>query len=248
MPYCIDLIDVNFSHGEKTLFKDVTLQFPGGDITILLGRSGSGKSTLLEIAAGLITPNKGKVLWDHDELKNQSRHRIHSLRRDVGFVFQQHALISNISVFQNIALPLKYHTLASISDIKTMINRQLEKFGILHLADQLPETLSVGQARLVSIARALIMRPEFLFLDEPLSGLDPVTAQTVTEHLVKLCRSHDMSVFMVSHITQFIKQIDARIVVLENQRVKSYNSFNEAVLKSEDKFFMNRLNQSSLVE
>ncbi len=244
MPYSIDLLDVKFSHGEKTLFSDVTLHFPGGDITILLGRSGSGKSTLLEVAAGLLKPDRGRILWDNEKLSELSKHRINVMRRGVGFVFQQHALISNLSVFHNIALPLKYHTLSPVSAIKKMVDAQLEKFEITGIANMLPESLSVGQSRLVSIARALIMRPEFLFLDEPLSGLDPVTAQTVTQHLVKLCRSHDMSVFMVSHITEFIKQIDARILVLENQQVKSYNSFNEAVNKSEDTYFMSRLEKS----
>ncbi len=225
MPSQIQLDNVSYTFDHERLFSQATVTIEQGRIVMLMGRSGSGKSTLLEISAGLLEPATGTVRWNDRDIRELSRQELVTERRKTGYVFQQHALISNMTVFDNIALPLRYHTAMPDKALRVMIQQHLEKIGISDIRNKLPEALSVGQARLVSIARALIMRPEFLFLDEPISGLDPVTAQSVIAILQKLCTQSNLTIFMVSHIISFIEQLQCPIVLLDNRTVTCFNNY-----------------------
>lgn len=235
MPSNIQLRNVSYSFDNSGLLGDVNFTVSGGEVVIVMGRSGSGKSTLLEISAGLKEPLSGEVLWDGRNIRDVSTSELTAERRKIGFVFQHHALISNLTVFDNIALPLRYHSSMPDKTLQVMVNQHLDKFEIGDLHNKLPETLSVGQARLVSIARALIMRPEFLFLDEPVSGLDPVIARKIIAILFKLSKQSDLTILMVSHIINFIERLQCPILFLNNETTTYYESIDS--FRKEEKAF-----------
>lgn len=224
MPSQIQLDNISYSFDTIELLSNVNLTIPNGQAVILMGRSGSGKSTLLEVSAGLIEQSSGSVLWDGRDIHDYSRSEIIAERRKIGFVFQQHALISNMTVFDNIALPLRYHSTMPDKALQVMVQQHLDKFGISELKNKLPEALSVGQTRLVAIARALILRPEFLFLDEPISGLDPVIARMVIDILSNLSKQSNLTIFMVSHIISFIERLQCPLLFLDKGTVTYYKS------------------------
>ncbi len=228
MPSEIQLDNISYSYGSETLFTDVSFAIGHGRMVVLMGSSGCGKSTLLEISAGLLEPVTGTVRWNGYDIHRIPQQELITERRKTGYVFQRHALISNLTVFDNIALPLRYHTTMPDKALSAMIEQHLERMGITDIRNKLPEALSVGQARLASIARALIMRPEFLFLDEPVSGLDPVTARSIISVLSKLCRQSNLTIFMVSHIISFIEQLQCPILLLDNKTVTRFETIAEA--------------------
>jgi phospholipid/cholesterol/gamma-HCH transport system ATP-binding protein len=228
MPSEIQLDNISYSYGGESLFADVSFTIGNGRIVVLMGSSGCGKSTLLEISAGLLVPATGTVRWNGYDIHSLPQQELVAERRKTGYVFQQHALICNLTVFDNIALPLRYHTTMPDKALRAMIEQHLERMGILDIRNKLPEALSVGQARLVSIARALIMRPEFLFLDEPVSGLDPVTARSVISILKKLCLQSNLTIFMVSHIISFIEQLQCPILLLDNKTITGFETVEQA--------------------
>jgi ABC-type methionine transport system ATPase subunit len=233
MPSKIKLANVCYSNGAKDLFKDVSLEIGGGGVYALVGTSGSGKSTLLEVASGLKKANSGTVLWDGQKLSDFSRAEMTKAKQQIGFMFQQVGLISNLTVKDNIALPIRYHKIFEPNIIEMMVDNHLKRFGIEHLAGQLPELLSNGEARLVSIARALIMIPKFLFLDEPLTGLDPATAKTVLEHLYKISNKEHVTIFMVTHHLEMLSGFDYKLLILENRDIKMFDSLEKARENSE---------------
>ena len=128
MPSQIQLDNISYSFDTIELLSNVNLTVPSGQVVILMGRSGSGKSTLLEVGAGLIEPSSGSVLWDGRDIHDFSRSEIDAERRKIGFVFQQHALISNMTVFDNIALPLRYHSTMPDKALRVMVQQHLDKF------------------------------------------------------------------------------------------------------------------------
>lgn len=224
MPFNLNLVDIGYAWGNDLLFSGVNLGVGSGNILILTGRSGSGKSTVLEIAAGLRKPSKGSVRWNGRDISTFSRAELRARRQHMGYVFQPHALISNFTVADNVALPLRYHSRLDESKIKSRIESHLELFGIAAIARKRPEELSVGQARLASIARAFVMNPDVVFLDEPLSGLDPQTARVITDILRRMAAYHDVTLVVVSHEADFIRGMDCAVAFLENGSFSMHSS------------------------
>ena len=224
MPFSLNLVDVGYAWGGETQFSHVNIGVGGGDILIITGRSGSGKSTLLEIAAGLRKTPTGIVRWNGRSLASYSRAELRAQRQHMGYVFQPHALISNFTVIDNVALPLRYHSRIDAAKIQSRVESHLELFGIASIARKRPEELSVGQARLASIARAFVMNPEVVFLDEPLSGLDPQTARVITDILRRMAAYHDVTLVIVSHEAEFIRGMDCAVAFLENGSISMHSS------------------------
>ena len=208
--------NVSFAHDAVALFGQVNLSLTPGEALIVIGKSGCGKSTFLEICAGLRTPATGRVFWDGVDILELTRHDIMEARQKMGYVFQLHALISNFPVFNNVALPLQYHCHIDEKEIRGRVMEQLERFGILHLERKLPEALSMGEAKRAALARALIMKPQLLFLDDVLSGLDPESAHAMVTLLEEIRHTENVTMLIVSHSSQtFLKNIKGRVTLLD---------------------------------
>jgi len=218
---------VTFGFGAVRLLDNTGLAVPEGSILMVTGPSGSGKSVLLEICAGLVRPPQGVVLWGDTDLWKISPVRRLSMRRRVGFVFQNHALISNLTVFDNIALPLRYHTGLSEWEIREKVEESLQKLGIECLAAKRPEELSMEQMRWTAVARALIMEPELLFLDGPTTGIDPIAGQRILRLILDERRRRTMTVLIVSHSMQVARTMGCPVAVLENGKISMMDTAGE---------------------
>ncbi len=224
MSFSLEATNIAFGYAGIPLFRRINFSVPAGSLLMITGRSGCGKSTLLEICAGLKHSAEGHVCWNGVDISELSRGSMLKFRCRTGYVFQQHALISNFTVAGNIGLPLKYHERFEGEELAKRVSDHMAIFGILHLADKRPEELSVGQARLVSIARAFVMSPHVVFMDEPLSGLDPHTAETVSSVLAKAKSFGNVTMLIVSHEPALIKSLDSNVLLVENGTAAMHHS------------------------
>jgi len=222
MSFKLELRNVSYRHGENTILDSVDLTVPPGDVAIVGGRSGSGKSTLLELCAGLIKPRGGAVLWDDEDIADASRYDLYGRRKSMGYVFQGHALISNHSAFDNIALPLKCGGTDLGADvIEKRVRSLMDELGIgRDIERRFPEALSAAQLKCVAMARALVNEPEFLILDEPFSGVDPVTANMIASVLHGQWKRGGMSILIATHSLGVWPEHGARHFMLNGGRLE----------------------------
>lgn len=233
MPSQVRLSNISYSFEEDVLFNDISFTIEPGRTVFVLGKSGSGKSTLLEMCAGLKEPSAGSIHWDGKNVQHFSQSDKVSFGKKVGFVFQQHALISNMNVFDNLALPLRYHTELSDQEINDIIQAHLAEYAISELQGKLPEALSIGQSRIVAIARALIMKPQLLFLDEPISGLDPIMAKKIFSILIELHHQSNLTILIVNHTINLIERLQCPIIFLHEKNATYYENL-EALRNEQD--------------
>lgn len=219
MPAELTLEGVFYKPGTFPLLRGIDLTVERGSIVVVSGRSGCGKSSLLEICAGLKRPDRGRVLWDGTPIASLSREALLAERLRIGFVFQQHALISNYSIFENIALPLRTKGTATEREIEIRVRQIMEEVALFDVDREFPESLSVGQLRSASIARALVTDPDLLLLDEPVSGQDPRTAEGIRRVLVRHQQQRARTIVMISHDPDLWVPFAVRTLQLENGKL-----------------------------
>jgi phospholipid/cholesterol/gamma-HCH transport system ATP-binding protein len=214
MPDSIRLDAVSFGHADQPVLESVGMSVGAGGMVVVTGPSGSGKSTLLEICAALLRPHRGTVSWDGQDMWKLTEQERLALRWRTGYVFQSQALISNLTAFENIALPLRYHTGLGQAEIRERVEERLAALDIRQVAARRPEQLSVQQARLTALARATVMEPEVLFLDEPTAGVDPVTTHRIVHEIERVHREGRAIVIMASHSVRVARRFACPVAVL----------------------------------
>ncbi len=223
-------------YGQKIVVKDVNAHIPHGKITVILGGSGSGKSTLLRHMVGLSSPMGGRILYgdtDFFALKTQEFRRI---RRRIGILFQDGALLGALTVLDNVALPLHEHTKLSKAAIHKAAMRTLSLVGLNEAGELYPSQLSGGMRKRAGLARAMITEPPFLFCDEPTSGLDPITAAQMDQMLLDMKKTFPhMSIVVVSHDLDSLERIADHVLVLHAQKLVFCGSLEE-LQKSDDEY------------
>jgi len=229
----LELKNISIAFDQEKILDSISMSFPRGKLITITGPSGCGKSTLLRIAAGLLYPDEGEVIIDGTNIFTVSRSAIFRSRKDSAFVFQDAALISNLSVYENIALPLRYHYTLSEKEIEKRVMKVLEEFDLKEEKDLLPARLSFGQKKLVSFARGLIMKPRLLFFDEPVSGIDAIAREKMIGKIIPLRDDPNITLIMVSHNLEFIKNFSDYIALLYKKKLFAYGARNE-ILKSGD--------------
>lgn len=206
-------LSLSYDHQAPTL-ENLTGSLPAGQLTALLGPSGGGKTTLLNLLAGLLTPDAGRIVFDHTDVTEQPLHR-----RNIGMVFQDYALYPHLSVLDNIAFPLK---MAHVK--KAERHTQARHFAeLVHVDDQLakrPNALSGGQQQRVALARALIKRPDLLLLDEPLSNLDATLRHELRDEIRRIQRLTGVTTLFVTHDQADALRIADQIIVLAHGRIQ----------------------------
>ena len=215
----LNAIDIRFSFGDHAVLKGVTFSVGVGGVMAIAGRSGCGKSTLLEICASLRAPDSGKILWDGVCVAGLPHQGLVKARQRIGYVFQKHALIHNFTVFDNIALPLRYHRDIPERDIRTSVKLCMEELGLFNVEKKFPNELSAGQSRCAAIARAVVMGPSILFLDEPTAGVDPVTAEGIANVLREMNVSRQIAIVMLCNNTATLKLMRCGVKVLDGGRL-----------------------------
>lgn len=215
----IKLRRVHVRHGEREVLDDVSFDFPPGRTTVVLGPSGCGKSVLLKVAAGLIPPNRGRVEADGKNVASFSERQNRGFRQRAGFVFQDAALWSNNTLFENMSLPLRIH-FPQLSDreIALKIDALLSRFGFTEDFNLRPADTSLGERKIVSFVRAVVTDPELLFLDEPLAGIHHQVADNMLQ-LIRELKRKGRTIIVVTHDPQLTSQVADWLVVLQAGRI-----------------------------
>jgi phospholipid/cholesterol/gamma-HCH transport system ATP-binding protein len=210
----VEFQNVDMAFGSRRVFNDLSCMFPAGRISVILGGSGSGKSTLLRLIGGLVHPRSGQIWIDGREITRLGERQMYGVREKLGMVFQGGALLDSMTVFDNLAFPLREHTRLSASQIAAEVHNCLEAVGLSDVDDLLPGQLSGGMNKRVALARAIVMKPVILLCDEPLSGLDPVSARRIESLLVEINRRFGMTMIVVSHHIPSTMRVASRILIL----------------------------------
>jgi ABC-type methionine transport system ATPase subunit len=219
MPSVLRVEGIACSRGAaRLLFGDVSFTLGPGEALVITGASGCGKSSLLEICAGLLTPSAGTVFWDERRLVDLRREELLMARRGVGYVFQTHALICNMTVFDNIALPLRYHG-GDEQECRDRADDALEQHGLTSVAGVFPEVLSAAQLRQAALARALVVHPHMLFLDEPTAGFDAASERAVVDSIKRVRAARPMAVLVASTSDAVLRGVPGRVAQLGGGRL-----------------------------
>ncbi|NPA72817.1 MAG: ATP-binding cassette domain-containing protein [Gammaproteobacteria bacterium] len=215
----IEIKNLTFSRGNRKIFDDITLSIPKGKITAIMGPSGSGKTTLLKLIAGQLTPDSGEIYVLGENVHTVSRKRIYQLRRKMGMLFQSGALLTDLTVFDNVAFPLREHTKLPESVISALVLMKLQAVGLRGAKALMPAELSGGMARRVALARGIALDPEMIFYDEPFVGQDPITMGVLVELIQKLNDSLGLTSVVVSHDVDEVLSIADYVCVISEGKL-----------------------------
>jgi len=212
----IEVIDLCKSFNGQPVLKGLTLNVAAGELLVIIGRSGGGKSVLLKHLIGLFRPDSGQVLINGVDLPGLRGRALDDLRGKFGVVFQGNALFDSVSVFDNVAFPLREKTRLAPDVIHARVEERLEQVGLAGAWHKFPAEISGGMRKRVAIARALVTEPEIVFLDEPTTGLDPILCTTI-HHLIRdLHRKLHFTAVMASHEIPDIFEIAHRVAMLHD--------------------------------
>jgi phospholipid/cholesterol/gamma-HCH transport system ATP-binding protein len=189
----------SFRKGRDQVLKGVTITFPAGQLTYILGSSGAGKSVMLKHILGLLQPDSGKIFVAGQDMGNLHSRARAGFREIFGMLFQNSALFDDMTIFENVAFPLREHTRLTEEEIRAKVEKSLSILGMSKGYDKFPNELSGGMKKRVALARAIIREPRILLYDEPTTGLDPVTRTTVDELIETLKRELKLTSLVISH-------------------------------------------------
>lgn len=197
-PY-IELDNVVFTRGKRRIFDGVTLSIPRGRVTAIMGPSGTGKTTLLRLIGGQLRPDSGSIRVDGQEVPALGRKALYRLRERMGMLFQSGALFTDLTVFENVAFPLRVHTELPEDMIRDIVLMKLEAVGLRGARDLMPSELSGGMTRRVALARSIALDPELIMYDEPFAGQDPIAMGVVVKLIQELNTTMGLTSVLVSH-------------------------------------------------
>ena len=195
----VEMRDLHLAFGEKEILSGVNLRVPAKARLVILGQSGSGKSTLLRLILGILAPNGGGVDFKGLEVSRMGRRRLNKMRQKIGMVYQYSALISSLSVRDNLALPLEELTRKPRAEIDQLVDEKLKLVGMADARDKMPAELSGGMRKRIGLARGIIMDPELILYDEPSAGLDPVISSVIDELIIELSEKIGATSIIVTH-------------------------------------------------
>ena len=215
----IEIKALSFSRGTRRIFDNLDLSIPKGKITAIMGPSGTGKTTLLKLIAGQLKPDSGEVVIEGQNVNTLKRAKLYELRQKMGMLFQTGALLTDLSVFDNVAFPLREHTKLSESVIEPLVLMKLQAVGLMGARDLMPSALSGGMARRVALARGIVLDPEMIFYDEPFVGQDPIAMGVLVTLIRKLNHSLGLTSVVVSHDVKEVLSIADYVCVLSEGKI-----------------------------
>jgi len=195
----IDIDHVTFGYDQRVILSDVSMTFPRGKVVAIMGGSGCGKTTLLRLIGGVIWPQKGRITFDGEPVDPRDKERLYALRRRLGMLFQFGALFTDLTVFENVAFPLREHTELPESMIRDIVLMKLHAVGLRGAAQLRIAEVSGGMARRVALARAIALDPELIMYDEPFAGLDPISMGVTANLIRRLNDATGATSLIVSH-------------------------------------------------
>lgn len=223
----IELLDVHKRLGDREILDGMTLTVPKGLNYVLMGPSGTGKSVTLKHVIGILRPDSGIIRVDGKEVPKMDRKELMTLRKRMGYLFQNGALINWLSVFDNVALPLREHVKMPKSEIDERVHEVLRLVGMDHAAAQFPPSISGGMKLRSGLARALVTKPEYVLYDEPNAGLDPIISHQIHALIAEVRDTLSVTGLVVTHSRACATQCGDRIGIIENGKIAVEGSIDE---------------------
>jgi phospholipid/cholesterol/gamma-HCH transport system ATP-binding protein len=229
----VELRHLSFGYGERLILDDVCLTVPRGKVTALMGASGGGKTTILRLIGGENRAQAGAMLFDGQDITPMNQVQLYAARRRMGMLFQFGALFADLSVFENVAFPLREHTDLSEALIRDIVLMKLNAVGLRGARELMPGDLSGGMARRIALARAIALDPELVMYDEPFSGLDPISRAIAARLIRQLNDSMGLTSLFVSHELEQTFAISDHVIILANGQIAAQGTPDE-VRRSSD--------------
>ena len=210
---------------DNAVLKDISFSFPDNSVLLIIGKSGSGKTVLMKSMLGLIKPDSGNISIMDVDINTAPKREIRKVKSSIGVLFQNNALFDSMSVYENIALPLIYNR--GNKDYSENVIEILETVHLTDISDKQIHELSGGMMKRVAIARALINEPDIIFYDEPITGLDPITSETIIELIKELSNSEKRTTIIITHDIKGFLDFADFILMLDNGNVDFFGNKNE---------------------
>ena len=220
----IEVRDLKYSRGPRPIFENLNLTLRRGEVTAIMGPSGTGKTTLLRLITRQIIPQQGAIYIDGVDIATLSQQELYLLRQRFGMLFQNGALLTDLSVFENVAFPLREHTKLTNRLIRHIVLTKLHAVGLRGAADMMPSELSGGMARRVALARAMVMDPDILIYDEPFVGLDPISMGVIVRLVRRMNDALGITSIIVSHDVEEVATVADRSFLLSDGQVAASGS------------------------
>jgi phospholipid/cholesterol/gamma-HCH transport system ATP-binding protein len=233
------------SFGRQTIWRDVTLTLPPGEVSVMLGPSGTGKSVFLKSIIGLLKPERGRCEINGVDIVTCSEHKLYEIRKLFGVLFQDGALFGSMNLYDNVAFPLREHTKKSEAEIRKIVLEKLDMTGLAGAEKKLPGEISGGMRKRAGLARALVLDPEIILVDEPDSGLDPVRTSYISQLLIDLNTQIDATILIVSHNINLARTVPDNIGMLFRRELVMFGP-REVLLTSDEPVVKQFLNGSRI--
>ncbi len=215
----VHLEDVTMAFEGKIVLEGVDLKVPRGKITVVMGGSGSGKSTCLKLIVGFIRPSQGKIWIDGKDVLRMTPAERLEVQKSIGMSFQYSALFDSMTVFENVAFPLREHTRLGEEEIHERVVAMLARLGMPGSEDKMPSDLSGGMKKRVGVARAIMLQPKIMLFDEPESGLDPITTTSIAELIMEMRDSFHITCLVISHNLASTRLIGDKVCMLYKGKI-----------------------------
>ncbi|GEN42262.1 ABC transporter ATP-binding protein [Pseudoalteromonas nigrifaciens] len=215
----VEVKDVCFSRGDRIIYKNMSFSVPKGKITAIMGPSGIGKTTMLRLIGGQLKPDSGDILFEGNSIPKMSRKVLYEARTKMSMLFQSGALFTDMSVFDNIAFPIREHTKLSEDLIRLVVLMKLQAVGLRGAKDLMPSELSGGMARRAALARSIALDPELIMYDEPFAGQDPISMGVLVKLIKSLNEVLGLSSLIVTHDVNEVMSIADHVIIIADQGV-----------------------------
>ncbi len=237
----VEIKNMSFAFGQRKILDDVSLSFKAGSVVAIMGGSGMGKTTLLKLIGGLLTPQAGTITIGGVRMNPKDQKSLYELRRNMGMLFQFGALFTDLTVFENVAFPLREHTDLSEEMIRDLVLLKLDAVGLRGAANLYPAEVSGGMSRRIALARAIALDPQLIMYDEPFAGLDPISMGVTSQLIKKLNDVLGSTSLIVTHDVPETFAIADYVYVISSSKVAAEGSPDE-LKESKDPFVVQFLN------
>lgn len=241
----IKVEDVHKSFGDEEILKGITTEFDKGKTNLIIGQSGSGKTVLLKCMIGLFKPEQGKIYYDDKAIQSMNDDEQRQLREEIGMLFQGGALFDSMNIEENVMFPLRMFTKQKKEDMLARVNEVLKRVDLENVNKKFPAEISGGMQKRVSIARAIVNKPKFLFCDEPNSGLDPNTATLIDNLIQEITHEYDITTIVVTHDMNSVMEIGEKVVLLKEGKLV-WQGTNQEIFKTDNEDVTNFVYSSNL--
>ncbi len=215
----IETKDIVKGFGRQKVLDGISLMIEKGESVSIIGRSGCGKSVLLKTIIGLIPPDSGRVIIDGQDITGLNERELIKVRRKFGMLFQSAALFDSMSVFENIAFPLRREKRLSEDQIKQKVAEALEMVEMPGIESKMPSELSGGMRKRVGLARAIVYQPEIILYDEPTTGLDPVVSDSIDKLILRICERLNVTTVVVTHDMRSVRRVSKKIFMMHKGKI-----------------------------